>query len=86
MVKKMNKKDFINALSKEMSYPEEKCIIINDILEHNFFLSKSNKDIIINELIIQLDVSQKEAEHIYNYSIEIIKKEVKRKLINPLKK
>lgn len=86
MVKKMNKKDFINSLSKEMSYPEEKCIIINDILEHNFFLSKSKKDIIVNELIVQLDISQNEAEHIYNISIKIIKDEVKRKLINPFKK
>lgn len=86
MVKQMNKKDFINALSKGLSYSEEKCIIINDILEHNFFLSKSKKDIIVNELIVQLDISQNEAEHIYNISIKIIKDEVKRKLINPFKK
>ncbi len=43
----MNKKEFIDELSKRLSYPKEKCIMINDILESNFFISKKNKDKVI---------------------------------------
>ena len=51
MVMKMNKRDFINKLSIELSYSKDKCSIINEILENNFFISKKNKDKIIEEFI-----------------------------------
>lgn len=81
----MNKKEFINELSKELNYEIEKCIIINDILENNFFISKKNKDIIIKQIIDKLEVSIEEANKIYNISINIVKEEVKNKLKHPFK-
>lgn len=85
MVIQMNKTKFIENLSHELLYPEEKCIIINDILENHFFLSKKNKEKIINEFITKLLITQIEAEKIYNTAYLIIKKEIKNKLKHPLK-
>ena len=57
MVIIMNKNDFINELWKITNYKESDCIIINDILEQNFFISKKNKDKIISEMLLQLNVN-----------------------------
>lgn len=85
MVKKMNKMEFINTLSERLSYPIEKCIIINDVLESNFFISKKSKDTIIKELVKRLDINSLEAEKIYDEAILIIKDEIKSKLKHPFK-
>lgn len=85
MVMKMNKSEFINTISKELDYSKDKCIIINDILEDNFFLSKKNKNKIIQELTKSLNVSESEATNIYNTSLKIIKEEVHNKLKHPFK-
>ncbi len=85
MVMKMNKNGFISELAKQLSYSKEKCIIINDILESNFFISKKNKDKIIDEFMQILNASNEEAIKIYDTSVKIIKDEVKNKLKHPFK-
>lgn len=85
MVMKMNKRDFINELSTTLSYSEDKCIIINDILENNFFISKKNKDKIIEEFIKNLNVNNEEAINIYDVAVRIVKGEIKNKLKHPFK-
>ena len=85
MVMKMNKKEFIKNLSQELNYSNDKCIIINQILENNFFISKKNKDKIVEELNIKLNINSKEATHVYNTSIKIINDEIKNKLRHPFK-
>lgn len=85
MVIKMNKKLFIEELSKELKYPLEKCIIINNILENNFVISKSNKDKIIDELMNKLNIDYNEGSNIYEKAITIIKNEVTFKLKHPFK-
>ena len=85
MVMNLNKTEFIKKLSKKLSYSKDKCIIINEILESNFFISKKNKDKIIEELIRVLDINQEEAINIYNIAVTIIKNEVKNKLRHPFK-
>ncbi len=81
----MNKKEFIDELSKKINYNTEKCLLINDILEKNFFISKKSKDKIIDELMSQLKVDQKEATKIYEIAIEIIRRELKEKLKHPFR-
>ena len=73
----MNKHEFINKLSKELNYTEEKCIIINDVLENNFFISKKNKDKIISELVLKLEVSLEDANKIYETCVKIITEQIK---------
>ncbi len=77
---KMNKTGFINEISKQLSYSKEKCIMINDILENNFFISKRNKDKIVDEFMQKLKASSEEAIKIYDTAVKIIKDEVKNKL------
>lgn len=85
MVKQMNKREFIEKLSSELSYSVEKCTIINDVLENNFFISKKSKDKILNDLIEKLSITESEAGKIYDVSISIIKDEIKNKIKHPFK-
>lgn len=83
MAMKMNKTKFISELLKRLSYEEEKCIIINDILENHFFLSKKNKDKIIEALMEQLEIDKDEATIIYETAVKIVNEEIKNKLKHP---
>lgn len=81
----MNKTRFINELEKQTKYSKEKCIIIKNILEENFFISKKNKDTIINTIHNELEVSNEEANKIYEVAVNIVKKEIKNKVKHPFK-
>ena len=85
MVILMNKEQFIKELSKKLSYDEKECTIINSILEDNFFISKKNKDKIISEIVLKLDVDIDEATRIYDISIKIINEQIKDKIKHPFK-
>lgn len=80
---KMNKAGFINELSKQLSLSVEKCAVINDILEENFFISKKSKPKIVDELMRRLDISSDSAENIYDVSVKIVNDEVKNKIKHP---
>lgn len=83
MVMKMNKKEFINELSRKLTLSIEKCVKINDILESHFFISKKSKDRIIEELINEFSIEKEEAIHIYMTAVKIVKDEVRNKLKHP---
>ncbi len=85
MVMKLNKTEFIKELENKLYYSEEKCIMINEVLENNFFLSQKNKDKIIKELIIKLNCDEFEATKIYDIAVKIIQDEIKYKLNHPFK-
>lgn len=79
----MNKESFIEELSRRINYSIEKCDIINSVLEDNFFISKSNKDKIIKELMGRLNITYEEGLSIYEESIKLIKSEIKDKIRHP---
>ncbi len=81
----MNKKAFIQELSKHLSYSIEECTIIDDILESNFFISKKNKDKIIEEFISRLNIQEEEASKVYDVSTNIIKSEIKNAMKHPFR-
>ena len=85
MVMKMNKTGFIKELSKVTGYSIDDCIIINDVLENNFFISKKSKDKIVNELISSLKINETEATSIYENAKMIFNNEIKNKLKHPFK-
>ncbi len=85
MVMKMNKTEFIMELKKELNYSEDKCTIINNILESNFFINKKNRNKIIKKLEIELNVDNYEATDIYDIAVRIINNEIKGKLKHPFK-
>lgn len=85
MVRKVNKEEFIEELVKQTGYKKEKCIIINNSLEDNFLFGKKNKVKTINVLINNLNCDEKEANHIYDITLSIIKKEIKNRIKHPFR-
>ena len=82
----MNKTEFVEELSKRLNLSIEDCTKINEILEKNFFISRSNKEKIIKSLIEEFKIEETRANEIYNESVIIITKEIKNKLIHPFGK
>lgn len=83
MVKMMNKKEFINKLQNETGYNEERCIIINDVLENYFLIGRNNRKKAIFDLKEKLSIEEKEAEKIYDICINIISDGIKDKIKHP---
>ena len=81
----MNKIGFIKELSKQTGYDEQKCILINDIIENYFIFGRKNKDKIIKELQVRATLNEDDAENIYDICVKIIAKEIKNKLKQPFK-
>lgn len=81
----MNKTEFINELSKATNYTQEECVIINEVLESHFFISKKNKDKIIADLMNRLSFDENKADEVYNASMQIITGNVKDKLKHPFR-
>ncbi len=85
MVMKMNKSKFIKELSKQTGYNEEKCILVNNIIENYFIFGKKNKERIIKDLQVKATLSEDDAENVYDISMKIITVEIKDKLRHPFK-
>ena len=81
----MNKIGFIKELSKQTGYDEQKCILLNDIIENYFIFGRKNKDKIIKELQVRATLNEDDAENIYDIYVKIIAKEIKNKLKHPFK-
>ena len=82
---KMNKNKFIKELVKETGYSEEKCILINNVLENHFIIGRKNKDKIIQDLEEKVSLNEDDAENVYDISMKIIMTEIKNKLRHPFK-
>ena len=82
----MNKTNFIKELSKQTKYNEEKCILINNVIENYFIFGRKNKDRIIKDLQIKVNLSEEDSENVYDISMGIIIKEIKYKLRHPFNK
>lgn len=81
----MNKSGFIRELSKQTGYDEEKCTLINSIIENYFIFGRKNKDRIIQDLQTKASLSEDDSENIYDIAIKIIIEEIKDKLKHPFK-
>lgn len=81
----MNKNGFIKELSKKTGYDEEKCILINDVIESYFIFGKRNKEKIIQDLQAKASLSEDDSENVYDIAIKIITGEIKNKLKHPFK-
>ena len=81
----MNKSEFIKELSKQTGYDEEKCIVINSIVEDTFTIGKKNKDKMIEKFEEQISLDENEANKLYETVISIIGSELKNKLKHPFK-
>lgn len=85
MVRKMNKNSFIKEISKQTGYDEEKCNLINNIIEDSFIIGKRNKEKIIKRFIAELNLDEIQSNRLYEIVINILFTEIKNKLKHPLK-
>lgn len=81
----MNKNMFIKELSKQTGYDEEKCILIDNIMEEYFIFGKKNKEKIIKDLQVKASLSEDDSENIYDIAMKIIAGEIKNKMRHPFK-
>lgn len=79
----MNKKEVIKKLGEVTNLSEEKCVIINDILEEHFIIGKNNKEKIISDISEKLETTREESENIYESAMSIIGSGIKDKLKHP---
>lgn len=79
----MNKKEVIKKLGEVTNLSEEKCVIINDILEEHFIVGKNNKEKIISDISEKLETTREESENIYELAMSIIGSGIKDKLKHP---
>lgn len=79
----MNRREFVQELSKETELAEDKCDIVSKILEEDFFLSKDNRKKIKRKISESLNLPDSKSKIIYEESIHIIKEEIKNKLKHP---
>ena len=85
MVKKMNKREFINEIHNVLKYDLGTCEIINSTFEDTFIFGKNNKEIICSNLIDKLKIDYEEADNIYNKVMDIITSAIKDKIKHPFK-
>lgn len=81
----MNKEKFIEELERVTSLDNNKCTIINSILEDHFLLGKNNKEKITTDIKNKLNITSEEAEKIYESAMSIIGTSIKDKLKKPFK-
>ncbi len=81
----MNKNEFIKELSKQTGYDEERCTLINNVIENYFIFRKKNREKIIKDLQSTVKLSEDDAENVYDIAMRIITEEMKNKLRHPFK-
>lgn len=81
----MNKSEFIKQLQEKLNIEESKAKEIADLLEDNFLIGKKNKEKTINLFMEKLNVSEEEADNLFNTSCDIIKDNLLEKIKHPFK-
>lgn len=81
----MNKANFREKLNKATGYNDEKCKIVNDVIESHFIIGKNNKEKILNDFIDKLNIEKEEAEELYNKCVSILGNEFKSRIRHPFK-
>ena len=82
----MNKTKFVEELVKKTGFDKDKCEKINNVLENNFIIGRNNKEKIKTGFIEKLSFDEKEADELYNTSMEIIAKALGNKITHPFSK
>ena len=85
MVMKMNKYGFIKELSNQTGYEEEKCTLINSIIEDSLIIGKKNKEKMIEKFEMKLNFDKIQSNNLYETVMNILGKEIKNKLKHPFK-
>lgn len=82
----MNKEKMIEEISKKVGVSNEVATKINDILENNFIVGKTNKEKIISSFCKELNIPEDKADEMYNKVMKIIGKNIYNKIKKPFGK
>ena len=81
----MNKTEFVNRLQEELKYDKEKCLAINSIIEDTFILGRHKKELMVSKFTQELNMSNEEAEHVYEVTSSIISNGIKDSIKHPFR-
>lgn len=81
----MNKNDVLKEIQEKLNLEEEKCKKINSIFEETFIIGKKNKDTIISRLKEEINVTEEDANHIYEKVMDAIGGGILEKIKHPFK-
>lgn len=81
----MNKREFIKELSRSTGYDEEKCTLINSIIEDTFIIGKKSKEKMIEKFKTELNFDEIQSNDLYETVMNILGTEIKNKLKHPFK-
>ena len=81
----MNKGEFLRELSTQTGYNEEKCNLINSVIENTMIIGKKNKEKMTERFKEELNLNNNEANKLYEIVMNIISNEIKNKLKRPFK-
>lgn len=81
----MNKENFIKKLSEKTGLSEEKCTVINSVIEDTFLIGKKSKEKMIEGFKEKLNLKEEETEKIYEEAMSLITTSMKDKLKHPFK-
>ena len=79
----MNKEKFLKELANKTGLGEEKCSLINGVIEDTFLVGIKNKEKMIDLFKEKLNIGKDEAENIYEVSMGILSSEVVNKIKHP---
>ena len=82
----MDKEKYINELASKLNFDKDYARKVADLLDDNFVIGKRNKEKTIKHLIEELNISEEEADNIYNVSSSIVFNEIKDKIKHPFRK
>ena len=66
--------DMKKLLQEKTNRSETECIVINDILNSHFIIGKNNKEKICEDFKEKLNLTEEQADELYNECMEIIVK------------
>ena len=85
MVIQMNKSGFIEEISKQTKRDIRDSIIIADCFDNHFIIGKKNKDKTVLDIKEKLEITEEEADEVYNIVSNIIATAIKDKLKHPFR-
>lgn len=85
MVMKMNKTMFLKELQEKTNLSEKDTLVVSEVLDEYFVFGKKNKDKIVSAIKEKLNITDTQADEIYNIAMSIITSNVKEKLRHPFR-
>ena len=79
----MNNRAFVEAFSKQSGYNLEESKKISKLCDKFFIVGKNNKEKLIQELINEMQLTEEEANRIYEIRSSIISQGIKDKIRHP---